>query len=175
MNPQVKPSYLNIKFTSYVFVIIAFYYVVNFMVFDVLALEEGTYIYVVLLNMSICFLFSAASKQEKLSFQSSVEEPINEKRAYHLSLLLLCAWVMFYEEFVLQVNFSKFSGVALLCTYPSLSYFLSQGNSEESLDDSESFYESNIIRSIVHAIIWLIVGIGSLSLIFFGEWVSPIR
>jgi hypothetical protein len=166
---------MNVKFISYVLFIFVFYYVINFAIFDVMALDEGSYIYVAGLNMSLCFLFSVASNQEKPSFQDSFVEPINEKRGYHVSLLLLCAWVLFYEEVALQIHFSKLSGFALLCTYPSISYFLSQGNSEGSLDDGKSFYESNIIRSIVHAIIWLIVGIGSVSVIFFGEWVSPIR
>ena len=171
----INPNYLNVKFIGYLSFIVVYYYLINFVVFDVFSLEEGQYTYVLGLNMGLCALFSIASNQQKMSFQENFAEPVNEKRAYHVSLLAICAWVIFYEELVLQIHFSKFTGFALLSMYPSISYFLSNDQTVDTLDDGKSYFENNPKAAILHWVISTLIGLCAISLIFFGEWVSPLR
>ena len=175
MNSDTNPNYLNIKFIGYFSFIVAYYYLINFLVFDVYSLDEGQYATVLGLNMGLCILFSIASNQQRLSFQDTFVEPVNEKRAKHVSLLFISVWVMFYEEVVLQIHFSKFTGFALLVMYPSISYFLSKDQTVDTLDDGKSFFEKNSKNANLHAVIWVLIGLCSISLILFGEWVSPLR
>jgi len=172
---DISPNYLNVKFIGYLTFITVYYYLINFVAFDVFSLEEGQYAYLLGLNMGLCALFSIASNQQKMSFQENFVEPVNEKRANHASLLVLCAWVIFYEEFILQIHFSKFTGFALLVMYPSISYFLSNDQTVDTLDDGKSYFENNPKAAILHWVISTFIGFCSISLILFGEWVSPLR
>jgi len=175
VKPDINPKYLNVKFIGYLSFIVAYYYLINFVIFNVFSLDEGQYIIVLGLNMGVCILFSVASKQQKMSFQDTYEEPVNEKRANHVSLIVICSWIMLYEEMVLQIHFSKFTGFALLIMYPSISYFLFKDQTVDTLDDGKSFFENNPKSAKLHAVIWVLIGLCSISLILFGEWVSPLR
>ncbi len=175
MNSDTNLKYLNLKFISYLSFIVAYFYMINFEIFNVFSLEEGQFTIVFGLNMGICILFSIAANQHKMSFQDSFQEPINEKRAKHVSLLFISAWVMFYEEVVLQIHFSKFTGLALIVMYPSISYFLFNDQTIDTLDDGKSFFENNPKSANLHAVIWVLIGLCSVSLMLFGEWVSPLR
>lgn len=110
-----------------------------------------------------------------MSFEDSFDEPTNEKRAKHISILAACIWVMYYEEIVLQIHFSKLTGLALLMTYPSISYFLSKDQTVDTLDDGKSFFENNPKNAKLHAVLWILIVLGSISLFFFGEWVLPLK
>ena len=150
------------KALAYIIAIGMFYVLMNFMIYDLSLITEGEYLFILIINLSICIAFSAASEGNDM---------LSIKLSKHFAILSVCLWVISYEFFIAQEYTTKITGLSLFIGGSSLLYLLTKGAWPFNTPEGRLFLESQKGYCMTLIVLMLILLVVSVSILFFGEWV----
>ena len=156
--------------------IFALHVLVNVFIFDIFHLQALQYKIIFYGNlMLVISFFVLKNDEEPLSFladnSAAIKDHTQIKAGFYFCVLCFSLWFFLYEEFIAQVHFNSFSGIAVCAFSISLGRLITKGASEYELEERQVYQV--VCNKLLHTVSLIyffgsLVGIGIFT---YGEWI----